>query len=439
MPGRWSITAEWAPLESGSPEEMAGFAALGISACGSWLTEGHDKISWRVQQSPFLSAYHFAEWLAWNWWRLRWEPQKTSSDWALSHCLASIGSGYIWPNIQMISDGENMVLMSRPTQARVRTPFRYINDSVGLIPVAEFEGEVDSFVGMVLQRLRDRDIVESNLGNIWSAVVDERNDPHLSQRRKLEALLGEDPGEVDADALQRLIAEADRTGMAALEEIAADHPGGSAFPAVGDLLRAGQESGFDVRAQDRVRLSEPLRPDLSGLVPAWKIGVRAARALRAQSGLGEGPLANGLLADMFGASAIALDGTAEAALQSGLSFAISRAGSPDCVHLRSRWETGRRFEMARLLGDYLIADIDEPMRPATRAYTYRQKAQRAFAAELLSPLDAVEAMLGDELSMESQQDVAHYFNVSELTIRSLLVNHGHIDRSELVDRSVASD
>lgn len=33
--------------------------------------------------------------------------------------------------------------------------------------------------------------------------------------------------------------------------------------------------------------------------------------------------------------------------------------------------------------------------------------------------------------MESQQDVAHHFDVSELTVRTLLVNHNRISRDEL--------
>ena len=40
-------------------------------------------------------------------------------------------------------------------------------------------------------------------------------------------------------------------------------------------------------------------------------------------------------------------------------------------------------------------------------------------------------MLGGDYSMESQQDVAHHFGVSALTVSTLLVNHNRISRSEL--------
>lgn len=68
--------------------------------------------------------------------------------------------------------------------------------------------------------------------------------------------------------------------------------------------------------------------------------------------------------------------------------------------------------------------------PATRAYSYRQKAQRAFAAELLSPFDAVDDMLRDDYSGDSQRKAARRFDVSEMTIQTALVNHRRLARDE---------
>jgi Zn-dependent peptidase ImmA (M78 family) len=76
--------------------------------------------------------------------------------------------------------------------------------------------------------------------------------------------------------------------------------------------------------------------------------------------------------------------------------------------------------------------------PATRAYTYRQKVQRSFAAEFLSPFAAVDEILSGDFSMEKQQEAADHFNVSELTIRTLLVNHHRLERDELDGESDSS-
>ena len=83
--------------------------------------------------------------------------------------------------------------------------------------------------------------------------------------------------------------------------------------------------------------------------------------------------------------------------------------------------------MARLIGDRLFCENSfthaEPLSPATRSYSYRQKAQRAFAAELLSPWDVVRVMLEDDSSPENQEQVGEHFSVSPLTISTLLVNN----------------
>lgn len=433
MPSRWSIKAEWDELETGTPEERAGFATLTILAHGIALTQGHDRLLQSVREAPYLSAYHLAEWLAWNWWRLRWEPRKNSPEWELSHAMTSIGHGYIWPDIRIVSDGELVTLTSKATPERERTPYRYINESMSVISASEFESEVDLFVETVLQRLQDRRITGSNLHDVWHAVLQERDDPALYRIRKVEALLGDDPGEADESQLRQLLGHADATGQAALEEIAATRIPGHGVPDIPALLKAGRELGALANTHDRITLDAEVP---SALGAAWKAGARAAQLLRNQEHIApEAAIPNDRLADMYGAPRDILEAPVPTppGPRLDVSFAMPESDDHDRVLLRSRWEAGRRFELARLLGDTLIRATDGPMRPATRSDTYRQKVQRAFAAEFLSPFEAVDAMLDGDYSMENQQDAAHHFGVSSLTIRTLLVNHGRLDRSELAE------
>ena len=430
MSKNWSITADWALLEQGSPEERAGFAALGISAYGVCLTAGHDRLLQSIRQAPFLSAYHLAEWLAWNWWRLRWEPRKAGVEWELSHDMASIGNGYIWPNIQIASDGSTIALVAKPTPERENTPYRYINDVTSLISAAEFEGEVDLFIEAVIRRLESLQIVESNLADIWRSVLLERQDPERSRYRKLEALLGEDPDEMDETVLRRWLADASLTGQAALEEIAASRVLGQELPDLRHLVEVARSKGAHANPADRATFA-PGTDLRKGASPAWEAGVTSARLLRTQLGLGAKPLSNQLLAEIYGTGADLLNETKES-LEMDLSLALVDANEAR-VLLRSKWQTGRRFELARLLADALLYPDTDPLSPATRSTTYRQKAQRAFAAELLCPISAVDEVLAGDYSMESQQDAAHHFNVSELTVRTQLANNDRISRSELSD------
>jgi hypothetical protein len=103
------------------------------------------------------------------------------------------------------------------------------------------------------------------------------------------------------------------------------------------------------------------------------------------------------------------------------------------VHL-SAYTTGRRFALARLIGDKIAGSPSGPFKlAAPRTYTYRQKLQRAFAGEFLCPFEELEKMLGGDFGDDAIQDAAQHFEVSDITVRTLLVNHGVIDRDNLID------
>lgn len=191
MSNQWEIIVEWVELSSGTPEERATACYLGLKANDLWLTRGHDVFTDAVQHAPILSAYYLAEWFAWNWWRLRWEPLQESEDWPSSHKIASIGHGYVWPDIEFISDGHSIRLITRQTPKW--ESYTYLTDFDGKIDAAQFESVIDVFISKVLARLEEHHIKDSNLHTIWTSKEAERNDPALSEIRKREALLGMEP------------------------------------------------------------------------------------------------------------------------------------------------------------------------------------------------------------------------------------------------------
>lgn len=428
MTTRLTITAGWESLESGPPEERACFAAVGIQAHDRWLTEGRDAIANRLRLQPYLSAYHLAEWLAWNWWRLRWEPRSRASDWDSAHRISSIGGGYIWPNITIFSDGERTALSAKPTVEQAQTPFRYISDTAAVIPAPEFESELDRFIGEVIERLDGEGVKETNLHTVWKSIREERGDPEEAQKRKLEALLGNDPDKADENAIRQLLIDAEQLSGSAVEEIAAEHGHGGGILTAAELVDIAKRCGFDGSSRNAARLDRPVQFPKRGLIPAWVIGRDTARALREQLHLGAQPVPDKELAEFGGAS---LDVLESGTVGPNIAFVHDEESVNSKIVLRSKWRTGRRFEFARLIGDRLTNENGGNLLPATRANTYRQKAQRSFAAEFLSPFEAVEGMLAGDYSNESQLDVAEHYNVSPLTIRTLLVNNGRMDRQDL--------
>ena len=238
------------------------------------------------------------------------------------------------------------------------------------------------------------------------------------------------PDEIDENENLTSLADAARLGQDALEELAAHPWQGTGVPSAADVVETSRLHGFDSRPQDAVRLH--LRDGLPAWssCEAWRVGVTAARVLRSQEALNGETLENPRLAD--------LAGTMEAAIgdpqpTKSISFTFDDGNGGSRLALRSKWETGRRFDLARLVGDRLCVDGEEPLLPATQSSTYRQKVQRAFAAELLCPFEAVDAFLGGDLSDEHCDDAAKHFKVSPLTIRTLPVNNGRIERDTITD------
>lgn len=221
--------------------------------------------------------------------------------------------------------------------------------------------------------------------------------------------------------------DANEFGERAMNEVAADHGQGGDILTADTLLAQAQGRGFDASPRDVVRLTPGRLPRI-GEAPAWLIGAEAAKALREQEQLADRPLTNQTLARLAGVKATALTDRTSG---SRISFVLDESVSRSRVVFRSKWESGRRFEIARLMAERIIAPAAGRLFPATRAYTYRQKMQRSFAAEFLSPFEAVDEMLAGDYSDENQADIAAQFNVSERTVRTLLVNHHRIPREEL--------
>ena len=431
MPDNFTIELSPEKLQDGSAEERATFGIFSIRAGDAFLTEGFDYFLKGYRKGPLIPGYHAAQWLAWNWWRLRWEPRSSSGSWDFAHCMPSIGEGYAWPNLRIFPDGVRTAFISQPSARADAKPFRYVGSAPLILPATLFERAIDEFVQQMISQLRAHAIVESNLETVWSDVLAERADPALSRFRKVEALLGYDADEIAEDRISALIAEYAHLGPTALEEVAADsaQTGQDKFdlPPVEEFENAAKEKGYDASVRDMAHLRGEHRLIKGADVAGWKVGAAAARLVREQEDLGAAPLSNQRLAQLSGTEQRALSDVGMSGFNMG--FTLDQPKKESRVVLRSKWETGRRFELARLLGDRLINPAGA-LHPATRSHTYRQKAQRSFAAELLAPFDAVDEMLKGDLSSESQEEVAAHFDVSPMTIHTLLMNHGRIPREE---------
>jgi hypothetical protein len=423
------VVSHWLAREHGDPIARATLGQLELKVNARSLTLLEDRLARANRPFANLSAYDLAIWFAANWWRLRWEPERAGTDWRLSHSFTGVGNGYVWPNVTMLSDGEQVVLQVRPTGGAEWEPIRYLEHCNLVLSAADFEAAIDSFIAEVLARLAGCGLSETELHSLWNEVRVERSDPEITLLRKLEALLGFDAGAAPDEIIDSLHSDAQEDGYTAVEEVAA----GFAAEAH-QVIRSALESldqKEELSSEKIIELAER-RADWRSAGLPWQQACVAARIAREMWNLDGRPLRDDDLMGLLGSDANFIGQPALPATQ----MAAGRWSAPDRsswrILLRSPVRVGRRFELCRLVADCLVAPSGELLLPATAAKTSRQKFQRAFAQELLCPFEALQARLGLGAPEDEQiEEAAEYFDVSPLLVRTTLVNKGILPRAEI--------
>jgi hypothetical protein len=282
---------------------------------------------------------------------------------------------------------------------------------------------------MVLARLAEMDHPDCPLSELWATVQSESRDASIAATRRLEAILGYDAEETPTKLLEACTDGGEKFGTAAVAELAALATNGTLpdWKAMSEVLRGG--TSIHIKEHERLR-AEATRAvqQLSTRSQPWERGEAAAQAVRAVLEKPRGPLSDEILRNWLGAAPAAAGSQVPVA-------AFAERDRPDVPDLklcyRSTHPTGRRFELARLLGDHFVSSsAEDHLLPATPARTARQSVQRAFAAELLLPWEDLKERISgpDE---EAMDDLAQEFAVSPLHVRTRLVNKGALSSDAL--------
>jgi len=339
----------------------------------------------------------------------------------MSHEVPGAGYGYLWPPMTFESDGMEIDVTCRPSNPLSNEPVRYLADFRETISASTFEQMLDEFVSLVLARLDGSEISGTHLHDLWREVREERADPELANNRRIEGRLGFDPGEAPEDLMGRLDALSRRAGLGAVDELAPVCAG----PQHAEMLDKIEEFSELPGVTAHISMAKSLRVKEAAPATPWERGRSLARMARQHVGFENEPISDKQLAEALGISEIPKpDGLTS---RPPLGLAIRGAGRDDVRLLfRKRNMPALRFEAARFLSEQISAPPRECWLPATDSRTARQKAQRAFAAEFLCPIDALGQLLNGDFSPESIEEAGEHFGVSELAVKSVLANHREI-------------
>lgn len=322
-------------LDRGTPKEVATFGHLIITLGDDCLTEGieQDADAPRYRPGPYVSGYHLAEWLVWNWWRLRWEPRPVPTepvpgdwrDWHCAHSMSAIGAGYAWPNVTVASDGFQCELSSAPSLEPRGVLFRYLGlpeRRTVSFPVAQFERAVDDFVATVMERCDAAELKATNLHALRRDLAPERNNPDWARLRKLEALLGVEPDELPAVVLEARLDDAKILGNEAVNELAAALRFARTLPAQ-EMLDITNRLGVESDPTHAVTVPHIPYLEAWGMTAAGRMGYSLARQVRQQEDLRHDPISDQRLADLAGTTVKTLQGAGE---DLPIAWAFNRSG-----------------------------------------------------------------------------------------------------------------
>lgn len=420
------ISAKWMATASGEPEVAATAALLDIYVNDTCLTRNQDIWAQTVRDNVFVSAYPLAMWFASSWWRLNHEPlppQQPGHDWRMAHELGAANHGFVWPRVIFIPDGEAIHVWAGASITQNQS-VQYVQALEVPKPVSQtgFQQSIERFMHSVLARLNAKELAESNLAHLWAIVQEDLADPEAVRRRKLEAELGFDPEECPEQALNAALEWESQLGDAALSELAPAISASGASPDLAFIAQLASADGVvgtpEISCDSIVHLDQGM---------PWERATHDARALRQKIGNVSGPILNGGLYDLLGLSSEVVAHWSAPQGRSPAAVAIPMGDRQLKFIPRRHSLGGQRFELARFLAEYMRPSTREPRWLAsTDLGTFRQKYQRAFAAEFLCPIDALTSFLGGDFSSYAMEEAAEKFIVSEQTVTSLLLNNGYI-------------
>jgi hypothetical protein len=393
-------------------------ARLGIEAAGTMLTHHEDIWTGKAADEILVPHSVLAQWFVGSWWRLMCEPKPKhrgdfpDPDWRMAHEIAGAGGGCVWPFIGFATDLTAMWVFSDLPPDSGKQSVRYTSTLArpARVRLDDFQCEIKRFVQRVVDHLRHRGC-ESDLPNAWDLLREEIAHPAYAAWREAEARLGYDPGEGPDNQIEQAMELEDRMGAAASAEIlpAFGHARLSQIKAIAD--------GPGIPATP-TSLSGFAEEAVASIAEApWIAGYASAKRLLKSRHVQPGRLEASQLCEWLGISRSDLESPGQSRDRAPAAVAVADSGKGFTFHIRASHPLSRRFEFARFVGDLaLLGGPSEEWLAVTDLATWRQQFQRAFAAELLCPAEALREH-EEDLEREEFAAAADRFQVSEEVVR----------------------
>ncbi len=433
-----SLLFECDPIDqpaAADPVERQTWCAMRIRIGARFVSRAWDKSLESERTSLYLPAFPVAEWITRNWWSLLNElcPSErvpscvvnpTYMSWTKRHCLRSADSALLLPALYLFHDGQSLCAEWQPDRqaAMPNMPGEFITGGTEQLDSHATEESLAQFVIDILSRVEgvDDDRVRQ-MTEQWRAIQgagdEERGFCTLAGRMGLDPY---DPDEM-TDELARFFEDA---------ILRPDDPLVRDLTEVAEPSRIRQQWSWATKVGTELGLGpNPMRVPLglpSRALPPPEFGYQLARRVRAAANLGSEPLecveevAKSFLQREFrteernhlpGREILAIVGR-------------SAAGDVVAAGPQRGHPHAQRFLVARNAFHAMVTTGESP-RLITNAYSWDQKASRAFAAELLAPQQVlIERMAANAADPQTVLALSEEFQASTIMIERQLENAG---------------
>ena len=415
------------------PELATTWAALQITAGEVPVTRVFDAKAKTVRDCIYVPLYPLAEWLATNWWFINHECGSPSKDgdpkFRRRHALATNREGYAFPALEVIPSGSNTHLSWRRESLQWGR-VEFLNAGEIWIDSHDFKESCANFIDQVIRRLAAMNVESTLLQDEWEAI--QAADDEEAQFCAAAAGLGWHPYALSDEEQSFVLFCNEKLGALlyeALPAISAGNPSENRR-IVDDITRAIPEAqkSHKVPLQRLRSFASTDGLTVRATVSPWKAGYEQARRFRDSLNLQNDPFPT--LMDLADALDEDVDLVTNAAQPVGIfprnsiiDGVVTKAddGNP-ALGLRPLNESQKTFYLCRALSEILTDPAADAL--ITRAYSERQRLNRAFAAEFLAPSAGLRERVANNVADDDAIDeLASVFGVSSRVIEHQLVNH----------------
>jgi hypothetical protein len=412
-----------------TPELAATWARYEIQLDDRYATQV-ETADGTFRRGVYGSLYPLAYWIATNWWLITSHLRPSAVDtyywtwqnvrtypWLRQHNFRGAGDGMAWPDLTIVPEGAITRIVWSQDYDRRLTPIRFASDGSCIVRADEFQKELATIVGHVLERLTDAGLPKTPLAEEWHEIA--KTDEEEKAFSQTAARMGLDPYSVSDDTADAIVNMAeslpaeivddffDSADVTALADAAS-----WARRAISVAERAAGKASRTLRTiSQAVSVDTAFLSDPSDAERPWMLGYAMARQLRRELAIKE--------TDHFDVSPWVGIGNVNASSH-GLSGIVTVKNERCGVVLGDQGIgiTARRFGQARALGR-ILARPGQQQFVLSPARSQDEKVARAFAAELLAPAEGIRLALdvigeSDDTALEA---VAQRFQVSPLLVR----------------------